>query len=450
VRPSGSLLGFPMARVHIAAAAWGFLAGLAGALHPRPEFNASDKQRSYLAYSRWLVHESDYAIVSTRRGKDEAFGSVVSVADGNNYEHSTGLIYSYLSAESTTYKDLMEDDRVTLTFSEKALAGGQSLGKAGGCANTTAMDPPCGRLTFSGRLMKVPQHRLAEAKEFLFSTHPVMKGWGEAETFVPFWLAPESVTELFLINAYGFARRPELSGYFDAPWRGPPSELPTVSSTPRLLHPRPPASDLASFARWLVHESDYASISMPRRLDKDEVFGNIVSVADGRDREHSTGVIFTYLSKQFSTTYSALMVDNRVTLTFSEKALADGQHGGCANTTAMDSSCGQLTISGRLTKVPDHRLADAEEYLFATHPGMRNWPASHVWMPFWLAPDDMVELDLINENGSAKLSKDAYLSTLPALATLDTTGTSLAQRHGRIRGARSKAMRELRPAPPAL
>ena len=57
------------------------------------------------------------------------------------------------------------------------------------------------------------------------------------------------------------------------------------------LHPRPAYDQQAAFARWLVHESDYATVST---MHAGKPFGNIVSVSDGDGTEHSTGIIYTY------------------------------------------------------------------------------------------------------------------------------------------------------------
>lgn len=178
------------------------------ALHPRPEY------KEYASFARWLVHESDYAVVSTHHNGSEVFGNVISVSDGNGYEDSTGLIYTFLPSLDATYEDLMADSRVALTFTEMALAGGTS----GGCKSSTAESPPCGRLTISGRLTPVPKAHEATARKYLFARHPVMKGWDSAHMFRPFWLAKENISDFFLIDMYGGAIHPGVEEFFSAPW----------------------------------------------------------------------------------------------------------------------------------------------------------------------------------------------------------------------------------------
>jgi len=184
------------------------LASLASALHPRPD------AAQEASFARWLVHESDYAVVSTHHGASGVFGNVVSVSDGDGYEDSTGIIYTYLPSLDATYADLMASSEVSLTFTEMALAGGQS----GGCKNSTAENPPCARLTISGRLTRVPKEQEATALKYLFNRHPDMRAWDSAHMFMPFWMARENITDFFLINFYGGAKHPTVGDYLAAPW----------------------------------------------------------------------------------------------------------------------------------------------------------------------------------------------------------------------------------------
>jgi len=179
------------------------------ATHPRPSYD------QYASFARWLVHESDYAVVATHHGKgDDVFSNIMSISDGEGTEHSSGVIYTYLPDLDSTYTDLMADDRVSLTFTEMALDGGAS----GGCLNSTAENPPCARLTITGRLTRVPPEQEATALKYLYARHPVMREWGAAHHFEPFWLAPANITDFFLINMFGGAQHPSVADYLAAPW----------------------------------------------------------------------------------------------------------------------------------------------------------------------------------------------------------------------------------------
>eukprot|EP00440_Ansanella_granifera_P068137 gb/GFBE01073916.1/.p1 GENE.gb/GFBE01073916.1/~~gb/GFBE01073916.1/.p1 ORF type:complete len:210 (+),score=54.76 gb/GFBE01073916.1/:1-630(+) len=160
------------------------------------------QQRAKLA--RWLVHNSDYAISSTKcvAVRDgcayvgQPFGDVVSISDGNGTEHSTGIVYTYLPPEDAATQDILADPRVTVTFTEKAI----------GCQTTTAEDPPCARLTIAGNLTQVPDGPEADkAMDYLFSRHPQMKGWSKAHTFKPYWISKDSIASFFFIDFYGGA-----------------------------------------------------------------------------------------------------------------------------------------------------------------------------------------------------------------------------------------------------
>jgi len=182
----------------------------AAALHPRPRiWNTA-------SFARWLVHESDYGVVSTHHGDGGVFGNIISISDGDGPEDSTGVIYTFLPDVDTSAQDLARNSSVAVTFSEMALVGGTS----GGCRNSTAEDPPCGRVIVSGQLTRVPEAHEAEALRFLYARHPQMKSWGSAHNFQPYWMAPENITDFFVIDFYGGAKHPTVREYLAAPWHG--------------------------------------------------------------------------------------------------------------------------------------------------------------------------------------------------------------------------------------
>eukprot|EP00931_Biecheleriopsis_adriatica_P090387 TRINITY_DN64386_c0_g1_i1.p1 TRINITY_DN64386_c0_g1~~TRINITY_DN64386_c0_g1_i1.p1 ORF type:complete len:209 (-),score=47.16 TRINITY_DN64386_c0_g1_i1:56-682(-) len=166
-----------------------------------PAGRPSWQERAKLA--RWLVHNSDYAISSTKCSSvhdgcayvGQPFGDVVSISDGNGTQDSTGIIYTYLPPEDAATQDIMADPRMTLTFTEKAL----------GC-KTTAEDPPCARLTIAGNLTQVPAGAETDkALAYLFSRHPQMKAWSQAHNFKPYWMSKEDISSFFFIDFYGGA-----------------------------------------------------------------------------------------------------------------------------------------------------------------------------------------------------------------------------------------------------
>lgn len=175
-------------------------------------------QKAWLL-ARWLVHESDYGVAAHHHGGSDStgsapFGGIVSVADGNGYEDSTGVIYTFIPSLDVTYQDLIKNPNITLTFSEMALEGGTS----GGCLNTTAENPPCGRVSITGQLTKVPEDKMETAKKFLFATHPIMAEWEAAHMFEPFWIDPASISDFFVINMFGGSIPISTEQYLAAPW----------------------------------------------------------------------------------------------------------------------------------------------------------------------------------------------------------------------------------------
>jgi len=196
--------------------------------NPRPHF----WQHPDLA--RWLVHESDFVALGIRNGSD-VLATSLTISDGDGYADSTGVVYTYLPVNSPIHKSLLNDSRVSLTFSEMAIANGT----APGCKGATGESPPCIRMTMTGALTPVPEKRRSEALQHLFHRHPDMQTWADNSTeYVPFWLDPQSIDEFFLIPFYGGAEHFTVEKFFAARWYrgGPlPAPVPTPAPTPSAI-----------------------------------------------------------------------------------------------------------------------------------------------------------------------------------------------------------------------
>lgn len=187
----------------------------ASAWHPRPPWIMR------YATARWLVHESDYGVVSTACAADhegcafkgQPFGDIISISDGDGYDHSTGIIYTFIPDIDDSTMDLIKNPWASITFSEKAIPGGCKK-------NDTAEDPPCARLTVSGKMSPVPDANVSQAEEYLFARHPQMKEWANmgSHSFRPWWMAKENITSMLLIDFYGGATKLEVDRYLKAPW----------------------------------------------------------------------------------------------------------------------------------------------------------------------------------------------------------------------------------------
>ena len=208
---------------------FGVLAALlaqTAALHPRP---SKDHPASL---ARWLLHESDYGVLSTTCADplgwnagcayvDGHITDVVSVADGNGTEHSTGVPRFLIPIMDHTGRNLQKDDRISITFSEMALG---TCPKSG--PGSTAEDPLCARVTMGGTLRRVENKsdpEYATSLAFLMATHPSMKAWMQKgdHGFAPYLMTIHSICFLY---EYGGSYNMSISEYLAAPaW--PPAEV---------------------------------------------------------------------------------------------------------------------------------------------------------------------------------------------------------------------------------
>jgi hypothetical protein len=208
-----------------------------------------------------------------------------------------------------------------------------------------------------------------------------------------------------------------------------------VAATPK---PRPPKDNLASVARWLLHESDYGIIttvcsddSRPGCAFPGGPFAGVGSVADGLGEDHSTGVA-RFLIPTIDATAQDLARDSRCSIAFSEMSL-----GTCA-TTAEDPPCARLTLSGRLRRLntTDADYNTSLGYLFATHPVMKEWmdTPGHMFAPYVL---DLSSIFFIDWYGGAKnvstadfLAASPFTAEAPAKQSLTTAAVLDAVSHG--------------------
>jgi rubredoxin len=258
----------------------------------------------------------------------------------------------------------------------------------------------------NGHLTKVPELKIAEAASAFKKRHPQGWLWDMTHGFEPFWLAPENITELFVIDDSNGTHEIKVSEFFSAQWYGTIAPTPSPAPAPH-LHSRPWIWQKPSMARWLVHESDFAVLGTHNKGT--EVLGSTISVSDGAGVEDSTGVTYSLLSAS-SSLYENLMVDSRVSLTWSEKALANGDAPGCWLGTGESPPCVRLTMLGSFTPVPEANKSIALKFLYARHPEMESWSSKGDFVPFWMAPENITEFFLIPFYGGAEhFSVKAYL-----------------------------------------
>jgi hypothetical protein len=136
---------------------------------------------------------------------------------------------------------------------------------------------------------------------------------------------------------------------------------------------RPPYTQYAKLARWLVHQLEWGTVATTSRHLHGVPFGNALSFADGPPCQPSGRLLF-YLTAMDATAQD-LSANSSASLTLCEAQLA----GACQDVDPEDPTCAKLTLSGQLEPVPADDQEEAAALLFARHPQMRDWPAGHAF-----------------------------------------------------------------------
>mmetsp|Transcript_21615 Transcript_21615/g.50496 ORF Transcript_21615/g.50496 Transcript_21615/m.50496 type:complete len:217 (+) Transcript_21615:78-728(+) len=169
------------------------------------------------ATARWITHNLDWGVMSTistwEKTKGMPFGNPCSFADGPS-SNSSGILYLYVSDMDQSIQDLAVNPSVSFSLSEA------SFGKLCEEKGLDPEDPPCARLTVSGKFEKVTDpDEINFAKAGLFERHPSMKHYPTSHDFFVGRIVPQS---LWLIDFYGGAADVDIKEYFDA---GVPSNV---------------------------------------------------------------------------------------------------------------------------------------------------------------------------------------------------------------------------------
>merc|ERR1712126_365064 len=131
----------------------------------------------------------------------QPFGTLISFADGN-----TGVPYFYISPWSTTWKDIMFNNTISLTVSEAESDYCEGKG-------LDPMEPICGRIMVTGHMLLVEDaDEMAFAKKVLFEKHPAMKGWPKSHSWKFMKL---NLTTVNVLSYYGGMAHVPLNKYFD-------------------------------------------------------------------------------------------------------------------------------------------------------------------------------------------------------------------------------------------
>mmetsp|Transcript_19514 Transcript_19514/g.63408 ORF Transcript_19514/g.63408 Transcript_19514/m.63408 type:complete len:186 (-) Transcript_19514:2065-2622(-) len=156
--------------------------------------------------ARWLVHNADWATVSTTHKElnGAPWGNVASISDGAG-DDATGRVFMYLTTMDATAADAEESPTSSVTLSEKQLPGG--------CDGRYAEDPPCARLTLTGKLAQVASADVPLAQSAIFGRFPDMQKWPTGHEFAFYELTIENI---FFLDFYGGAAPMTVDDYFAA------------------------------------------------------------------------------------------------------------------------------------------------------------------------------------------------------------------------------------------
>jgi len=177
--------------------------------------------------ARWMVHSLDWGVVSTIStlfGQEQEqmvpFGNVYSFVDGS-CDKSTGIPYFYGTYMDQTFKDTVNNDQISLALSESSLSSV--------CAQRQGLDscmigdtgdpenPPCARLTLTGRLITLDENDASSkdeyefAKNALFERHPAMAEWPSGHGWV---IGKIDIQNIWLIDYFGGAAVLDPKDYF--------------------------------------------------------------------------------------------------------------------------------------------------------------------------------------------------------------------------------------------
>ncbi|PSC73110.1 CREG1 [Micractinium conductrix] len=166
--------------------------------------------------------------------------------------------------------------------------------------------------------------------------------------------------------------------------------------------PRPPYTEYARVARWLVHQTTWGEVSTTSRHLGGMAFGHVVSHADG-PCDQPTGRLLFYLTSMDATAQD-LQANSSASLALSEGQLA----GACTGVDPEDPTCAKLSISGRLEPVPEEGQQEAQALLFPRHPHMRDWPSGHAFRVYELHISTLRLLDWYG--GPHDLSPEQYFA----------------------------------------
>ena len=197
------------------------------------------------------------------------------------------------------------------------------------------------------------------------------------------------------------------------------------------LPPRPPRTDYASAARWLVCAGSWGALATDGGDSNADVadraagavpFANVAAFADGElsggAPRNCSGEPFFYLTA-LDATMRDLAQNPWASLSVSMASLEGGRL--CPLVNAEDPTCWRIALTGRVRAVGAGPARDwALHSLYSRHPDMRLWAHAHEFVPMQMHVEKVFFLDFYG--GAHPISVQEYLSApdpaaRPALAT---------------------------------
>lgn len=346
--------------------------------------------------ARWLLSQTSWGILATTSAhlNGTAFGNPISLVDGAN-----GTPYFYVSPMDTSIQDLQNNPQCTLSLSEASVDCGS--------LNLDPGDPRCTRLSLSGTMVNViDEAEKATAKSVLFEQHPAMKSWPADHG----WLIQKlDIQHIWLENAVGGAVALSVQKYLAAaaPTRGHP-----VSPAHPPSNSQPFFTQKAATARWLVRESNWATLATTSVHLGGVAFGSPVSMADGT-QDNGTGIPYILISTKGASTED-LSSNAKCTLTFSQAEVNCALHGLFGAYDPEDPRCTRLSLTGTMVRVKETaEKAFAEQSLVSKHPAMKQWFGTTEYTVVKLQIEQIWLIDFFG--GASHISVEDYFKVSNAL-----------------------------------
>merc|ERR1719321_288337 len=155
----------------------------------------------------------------------------------------------------------------------------------------------------------------------------------------------------------------------------------------------------AETARWIVSSASWGYVTT---LDNGSPVAEVLSFSDGA--ETSTGRLFFYMMGGEGDKWDA-------SLTISQAALNHTTSCEVQKIDPEDPRCAKITFSGEMIKAKGNDLKFAKEALFARHPQMKTWPASHHFTVYELVVSHIWMIAFYG--GGATVTPEMYYAVQP-------------------------------------